>query len=227
MKISKTTLYVDNVEQMKKFYCNQLGFKLLNKTSTSFEIEVGESILACKLALPYEQKQYHFAFNIPSNLFAEAKDWVKLHTTLLTDNGEDEVFFERINAYSLYFYDPEDNVVELIARHAVNPVVQVEKFSARTILSIGEINLTTDDLLNVGQKLIDIGVPVRDNDPLNVSSLNFMGESDTDAYILLGPSRRNWYFSTKDAIVSRIIIEVNHQLRLEVDEDGKFQYYIN
>lgn len=226
MKINKVNLTVHDLESMETFYCTNLGFKMIRKSSSGFEINIGDSILAFELALPGEQKQYHFAFNIPSNLFKEAKEWIRLHTTLLKDQGQDEVYFESINADSLYFYDPEENVVELIARHAVNPKVHSAQFTADTILNIGEINLTTDDLLNVGEKLKTLGIPVRNHEMLDEASLNFMGESDGDAYILLGPAKRNWYFSTKDAVVSRIKIEVNEQLQFLVDENGQFHFKI-
>lgn len=219
MKINKMTLYAYDLMNMENFYCMKLGFKKLKKTSTSLEIKIGESILAFQLALPSEQKQYHFAFNIPRNLFQEAKEWIQLHTSLLKDNGQNDVYFERFDAHSLYFYDPEENVVELIAR-SINPQVHVDEFTAEAIQSIGEINLTTDNLLQVGEKLKDVGIHVWDNKKLDEKSLNFMG--DKEAYILLGPANRNWYFSTKDAVVSRIKIDVNDQLQFIIDENGIF-----
>ncbi|QCR31265.1 VOC family protein [Lysinibacillus sp. SGAir0095] len=224
MKINKVTLYTHDLEGMENFYCTILGFKRLKKSSTVLEIKIGESILAFELSLPDEKTQYHFAFNIPSNLFKEAKEWIQLYTPLLKHNGQDEVYFERINAQSLYFYDPDENVVELIARHSLNPKIHVNQFNADEILNIGEMNLTTEYLIHVGEMLITLGIPVRNNEKLNETSLNFMGESKDDAYILLGPARRNWYFSTKVAVVSRIRLVVNNQLQLEIDKNGLFHY---
>ncbi|MDN4491950.1 hypothetical protein [Ureibacillus aquaedulcis] len=227
MKISKVTLYAHDLEGLENFYCVKLGFQRLERSSTSLAIKIGESILAFEKALPNEQKQYHFAFNIPSNTFKEAKEWIQLHTPLLTDQGQDEVYFESIDAHSLYFYDPEGNVVELIARHSVNPIVQADQFSAQAILSIGEINITTDDLLYIGQQLLSLGIPIRNNAKLDAASLHFMGESNGAAFILLGPPKRDWYFSAKAAVVSRIKIVVNEELLLLVDESGLFHYQKN
>lgn len=224
MKINKVTLYAHDLTRMDNFYCMKLGFKRLERSSTSLEIQIGDSILAFELAHPEEQKQYHFAFNTPSNLFYEAKEWIRQYSPLLTDNGQDEVYFESINAHSLYFYDPEENVVEFIAR-SINPEVQAVEFTAETILSIGEINLTTDNILNIGGELILRGIPVRGNERLVESSLNFMGESEDDAYLLLGPAKRNWYFSTKEAVVSRVKIDVNNQHQLIIDENGMFHVH--
>jgi len=66
------------------------------------EIKIGNSILAFESASPKEQKQYHLAFNIPSNLFKKAKEWIKLYTSLLVEDDSDEVYFETIDAHSLY-----------------------------------------------------------------------------------------------------------------------------
>ncbi|MFC7686538.1 VOC family protein [Ureibacillus sp. GCM10028918] len=224
MKINKVTLYAHDLDGMERFYCIKLGFQRLVKSTTGLEIKIGESVLAFKLALPTEQKQYHFAFNIPSNLFKEAKEWIQRHTSLLKDKGQDEVYFESIDAHSFYFYDPEGNVVELIARQSINPIVHADQFTADEILSIGEINLTTDDLLGVGQKLLTLEIPVLNNAKLDETSLNFMGQWNSNAYILLGPAKRNWYFSTKNAVVSRISIVVNDQLHLSIDKNGIFHY---
>lgn len=227
MKISKVTIYTHDLEGMDNFYCTRLGFERLKKSSTFLEIKIGESILTFEAAFPKEQKQYHFAFNIPRNLFKEAKDWIQLYTPLLKQDGQDEVYFESIDASSCYFYDPEENVVELIARQSNNPVVYVDQFTAQAILSIAEMNLTTDDVLQVGETLITLGIPVRNNERINISSLNFMGESNNDAFILLGPANRNWYFSTKDAVISRTKIIVNDQLQLAVCKNGLFYYRWN
>ncbi|KGR77084.1 glyoxalase/bleomycin resistance/dioxygenase family protein [Ureibacillus sinduriensis] len=224
MKINKVTLYAHDLEGLEIFYCKKLGFQKLEMTSTGLEIKIGESILAFEMAVPNEQKQYHFAFNIPSNLFEKAKEWIQCHTLLLKDQGRNFAYFENFDAHSVYFYDPEGNVVELIARHSANPAAHTDRFTAREILSIGEINLTTEDLLVVGQKLVSLGIPLQNGAELDETSLNFMGEPNSNAYILLGPAKRNWYFSTKDAVVSRINIIVNGHLELSVDKNGRFHY---
>lgn len=224
MKINKTILYIHNLEQMINFYGEKLGFPILEKSPKGFQIAVGNSILAFELISPTIYKQYHFAFNIPSNLFDLAKGWIQKYTPLLTNQGEDEVFFQNINAHSLYFYDPEENVVEFIARHDINPKVEVDTFSVHTIIDIGEMNLTTDDLMYVGKQLITIDIPVRNNEKLDETSLNFMGEADDGVHLLLGPSKRNWFFSTKDAIVSPIVIEINDNIKLGIDINGHFKW---
>ena len=128
MIINKVTLYTHDLAAIEDFYCIKLGFQILKKSTTVLEIKIGNSVLAFELASPKEHKQYHLAFNIPSNLFQEAKEWIKFYTSLLVEDDEDEVYFETIDAHSLYFYDPDENVIELIARHSVNPELHVKQF---------------------------------------------------------------------------------------------------
>ena len=224
MKITKAFLYVDNIERTKNFYVETLGFNKLSETTTSFEIQVGSSIIGFELDPLYESKQYHFAFNIPENLFIEAKEWIKRHTSLLIHREKDEIFFESINAHSVYFYDSEENVVELIARHALNPAKNVQHFTAQDILDIAEMNLTTNNLLEAGEKLKEIGVSERHHLPLDKSGLNFLGEPGDGTHILLGPNGRNWFFSPKEAVTSPIMIELNNQYRLQLDTKGILHY---
>ncbi|WP_114571586.1 VOC family protein [Exiguobacterium flavidum] len=224
MKITKATLYTDNIEQMKQFYLKTLGFSQVSETDRSFAIQAGASVLEFELDPLRTPKQYHYAFNIPGNLFIEAKKWIKNHISLLLHEEEDEIFFENTNSHSVYFYDSDENVVELIARHAVNPTRPSSLFVARDILDIGEMNLTTDDVLGVGEKLEEIGVFQRYGSPLKGDSLNFLGEPQDGTHILLGPAGRNWLFSKKDAITSPIMIELNHQHRIQVDSSGKMQH---
>lgn len=224
MKITKTTLYIDNIEPMKNFYIETLGFSKLSETETSFEVQVGTSIIKFEVESLQRPTQYHFAFNIPENLFAEAKEWIKKHTSLLVHREKDEIFFESIDAHSVYFYDPEENVVELIARHALNPAKKVQHFTAQDILDIAEMNLTTDHVLAVGEKLEEIGIFERHQLPMDKSNLNFLGEPIDGTHILLGPSGRNWFFSPKEAVTSPITIELNHQHRLQLDTKGTLHY---
>lgn len=224
MKITKAILHIDNIEAMKKFYIERLGFSKLSETETSFEVQVGTNIMKFELDSLQKPKQYHFAFNIPENLFAEAKEWVKKHTSLLVHQEKDEIFFESIDAHSVYFYDPEENVVELIARHALNSTKEVDHFAAQDILDIAEMNLTTNHILAVGHKLQEIGVFERHQLPLDESKLNFLGEPEDGTHLLLGPVGRNWFFSPKEAVASPITIELNNQHRLQLDTKGRLQY---
>jgi hypothetical protein len=58
---------------------------------------------------------HHFAVSVPTNKFAEAKEWIQQRADLLVTSESDE--FEcspSWNARSLYVNGPENSVLELI-----------------------------------------------------------------------------------------------------------------
>lgn len=217
MLINKVYLASNSLDETKAFYLNQLGAKILEDIPHRFSIKVGESALVFTETPSSKNPFYHFAFNIPSNQFQEAKRWVKARTSLLKEDGNDEVYFKHINAHSLYFSDPSGNIVELIARHSFAPESN-ETFSMNSLLSIGEINLTTFDINSIGQQLIDINIPIRDNGALNPNGLSFMGSNG--AFILLGKPGRRWFFSEQYAEIHPLTIEVDAKKSIVQDENG-------
>jgi len=221
MKITKVKLYVHDVQKMEQFYVDLLGFSLLERTADHFTIAVGESRITFEKIYSYIPKQYHFALNIPSNLFQQAKIWAKEHVGLLDSEGQDEVYFEFLKAYSCYFYDPEGNIVEFIARQEINSKHDAAYFSTEQVLHIGEINLTTDDILAIAEQLKKYAIKPIANKKIQLEGLNFLGNYEDGANILLGPSERLWYFSDKKAVISPICIELDEALQLNMDEKGQ------
>ncbi len=92
--------------------------------------------------------QYHMAFNIPENVFQQGKAWLVERTPLLIKDGQDEIYFDFTDSHSCYFYDPDENVLELIARHQINPTKEDQTFEVTDILGIGEMSLTVKDVLD-------------------------------------------------------------------------------
>jgi len=220
MKITKVKLFVHDVQKMQQFYCEQLGFALVKGAEDYFTIAVGESEMTFEKISSRIQKQYHFALNIPSNLFQQAKLWAKERVSLLFSEGQDEVYFQFLKAYSCYFYDPEGNIVEFISRQEVNEKYHTTIFSIEHVLHIAEINLTTDDIPAVAKKLNEYGIkPINSND-IQQDTLNFLGNYEDGANILVGPSDRLWYFSDKKARISPICIEINETFQLIMNEKG-------
>ncbi|PED07886.1 VOC family protein [Bacillus pseudomycoides] len=218
MLINRVTLYSNALEEMRDFYLHKLGFHLLeNSGETSFSIQVGESELEFCKNNSNTNPFYHFAFNIPSNKFSEAKEWAKNRVVLNIEDGADEVYFPRSNAHSFYFIDPAGNIVEFISRHMTSPESN-EPFSVHSILNVSEMSMTTDQVLKVGNQLIDIGIPVRDEEELS-DGFYFMGENGV--YLLLGPSGRRWFFSDLNAEVHPLRIEVDNERQIEINRQGE------
>lgn len=220
MYIKKATLITKQLKEMQKFYSERLGFQLISNSDTSFEVQIGTSILMFTQSDNMEETQYHFAFNIPSNQFKQAKQWVQTKVKLLEECGVDEIYFEKSHAHACYFLDPSENVVELIA-HDVSPASVEEHFTSDLLLNIAEMNITTDDVYHVGEVLKQLGIPVRHSHQLDKNSLNFIGEHQDGTFLLLGPSERTWYFSSKKAIVSPVTLELSNHLKLILDRNGQ------
>lgn len=225
MRITEAMLYTNRLDEMKRFYVEKLGLSVVDENSTRFQIELGEDTLIFQEAITEQERQYHFAINIPANRFKEAKEWIMSRVPLLTADGEDEIYFEGIDASSLYFYDADENVVELIARHSINPESNIESFSSNEFLGIGEMSLTVVDPSLVAKALETIGVRRRDGNSIDPLHLNFMGPPNHDTYMLLVPRGRVWLFSPKLSILSPIQMVLDQQYIVGMDE--KLEFHIH
>ncbi|KQL38834.1 glyoxalase [Bacillus sp. FJAT-25509] len=219
MLINKVVLQTGQLNKTKEFYINHLKFNCLSMKSNSFTIEVGESLLEFVETNEDTNPFYHFAFNISSNHFQEAKRWAQSFVKLTIEDGLDEIYFEFLDAHSFYFEDPSGNIVEFISRHSISPK-SAKPFSIQSIININEINLTTLDVFPVGKQLISNGILVRNNKEM-VNSLNFMGAKG--CYILLGPPNRKWLFSNKQAEIFPVVITVDNEKIIKVSDRGEIK----
>ncbi len=87
----------------------------------------------------------HFAFNVPENRLVEALEWLRPRAAPLEREGLEVFDFADWNAHAVYFTDPDGNVVELIARHAV-PNASAESFGPRGFLEVSEVGLPVPDV---------------------------------------------------------------------------------
>ena len=212
MKIKQVELYISHYQEMICFYEHILGFRLKSWTEEMADFQIGESMLRLIKDKKENHYYYHFAFNIPANKFKVAKSWLKEKVTLLTEDGEDEIEFDgSMQATSCYFEDPAGNIVELIARKQVAPNSDTREFTTRDILSISEISLTTDDIGAAYKQMQALGLSVRGENQIHLDTyLNFVGDQEDNAFVLLGPIGRRWLFSEKPAIASPVVIHTEY-----------------
>jgi len=220
MEISQVTLKTKDLERMKEFYTETLGMSLTEHNKESFQIAVGSSHLKFSSRYVEGAPFYHFAFNIPSNKFKEAKAWIRNKVSLNYEDGEDEAEFSHLPAQSFYFYDPVGNIVEFISRHSIAKD-EVHPFSPNSIQNISEISLTVKDPVKTGHKLFAIGIKERDNYELSESSLNFLGDNSTGSYLLLTKPGRRWIFSDKTSVIHPIYIKLSNNVEIEVNDTNE------
>ena len=223
MEIKKLTLQTDKLNIMKYFYTQVLAFPLYDEHHDCFQIKAGSSIIEFTDKDVAGRPYYHFALNIPSNQFQEAKAWLKGKTTLLLEDGEDEADFSFWPAHSCYFEDPAGNIVELVARYKENPINE-SAFSVNSVLNISEIGLVVKDAKRVGEQLEAIGILESEGDPISNSSLNFMQENKNGVFILLTNTGRRWLFSDKKSEIFPLKITLEKDIVLGVDE--KLEFFI-
>lgn len=212
-------LHTTKLKEMKDFYVSRLGFLLLQEDYNRFRIAVGDSELEFTSENVEGNPYYHFAFNIPSNKFTEAKAWTKDKVRLNAEDGEDDVYFSHMDAHAFYFYDPAGNIVEFISRST--SLERVEPFSAASIVNISEMSVTVDDAITAGGELRDIGVKERDNEPISSTSLNFMGDRALGVFLLLVQPGRKWIFSDKESAVFPIEITLQNNRKVCINKDNK------
>ncbi|MDA1475455.1 VOC family protein [Bacillus changyiensis] len=224
MEVKSVTLQTKCIKEMRKFYVEKFGFPLLKADKDSIQIVIGSSTLKFTSENIEGKPYYHFAFNIPANQFAEAKSWVKEKVSLNIEDGDDEIYFSGSDAHSLYFYDPAGNIVEFISRHSISRK-RMEPFSIESVLNISEIGLIVDDAIDVGKRLMDIGIYERENQPLSPTSLHFMGDASKGIFILLTQPGRRWIFSDKvSAIYPLEIITINNN-RIIMNSNKQLEVY--
>ncbi|MBL4745195.1 MAG: VOC family protein [Flavobacteriaceae bacterium] len=146
MNIHKLTLYGSNITALASFYREILGLTIIKKTAINIQLKIGNSILSFtyrKNAIPY-----HFAINIPANKASEALIWLKTKVEILKNNGQEIQDFQNWNAEAIYFYDADQNIVELIARKNLDNNSD-KKFDTDSFLEISEIGIVTKDIKKI------------------------------------------------------------------------------
>lgn len=150
MKITELLIHTSNLSKQIDFYKNTIGLTVLNKNSNTASFKIGNSVL--KLNQSNSFQPYHFAINIPCNKVQESLQWLKTKVDVLKDGSKEIVNFDGWNAKAVYFYDADNNIVELIARNNLcNESKQV--FSTDLFLEISEIGVPVNNLKKVYQSL--------------------------------------------------------------------------
>lgn len=143
MKIDFLKLYTPNLQEQLHFYKEVLGLPVKNLHENSFQVSIGYT------GIEFEQVEnatpYHYAIHIPPKQEEKALAWLEERVGILKD-GEDKIIdFPNWKARSVYFYDADRNIVELISRtdlFSEGP----ENFSEESFLGVSEIGLATDNV---------------------------------------------------------------------------------
>ncbi len=199
MFLKEIRLLARHLPSLYAFYNDVLELPVIYSGEKTISITAGKSHLIFRETKEDQNPFYHFAFNIPSDKFNEAFQWIQHRTELLwlEDYKSYVADFVNWNAKSVYFLDPAGNILELIARFDLNDISN-EPFSSKQIRNISEIGLVFPDEI-LDKKIIDI----LDNYQLAYFSKqpplpHFRAIGDDEGLFIAVTENRNW-FSTKMA----------------------------
>lgn len=218
MNIKHVTMYASNFDATKQFYLNKFQFPLISEDSDRFTMNVGKTTVTFIEASLNEKPFYHFAFDIPSNQFEEAKEWAKEKVTLSKNQGDDEVYFEGIDANSIYFEDPAGNIVEFICRLS-DAKQSTIPFSASSLQKMSEMSIVVKDKLKSVLALHAFSIFERDHKEIAAEGLTFMGARKDASYLLFVNEGRTWFFSNKNAEVFPMEVLLSDGVLVKIDEN--------
>ena len=221
MDIIKVVLRTNQLEKMKNFYSTIFELPIISTSNDSFEIKLGITTLVFTNKNVKGNPYYHFALDIPYEQFNEAKEWIKKKIPLLTEEGEDEVYFSHLNAKSFYFEDPSGNIIEFIAR-SFHSQPNNHFFSQKNILKISEISLVVDNKLQVAKQLENHSIINREKDEMTENNLSFMTKGNLPVYLLLVQPNRRWFFSSKKSAIFPLDIFIDSKIQLGIQTNNDF-----
>jgi catechol-2,3-dioxygenase len=200
MKIFAATLKTHQLDSLREFYADKLGFMLLEDDDDGFTLDAGASRLRFERDESAEFR-YHFAFNIPPDQFLEAQVWLAQRVEFLRESSGECVIQHggKWNAEALYFADPAGNIVEFIARYALNHTTEIP-FSAQSVLCLSEVGLVVANaqtMLHHLQGSVQHPFPPYDN-----GSDAFQAVGDEHGLLILAKEGRIWYPTRTAATVA-------------------------
>ena len=207
MKIKELILFTNNLEKQLEFYTNVLELELVKKTTKSFSLKAGESVLTFKLRENFTP--YHVAFNIPTNKENEALNWLNKRVDIVPFEDNELIEFEHWNAKAMYFYDADKNILEFISRKNLR-IESGEPFSSKSILNISEIGIGTNDIKTIFDSINTINT-INTIKSINVYDGNLerfcaIGNEE-GLFILVNNSIKKWFPTDDEIYLSDFIIK--------------------
>ena len=214
MKIQELFLYTNNITETEKFYSEILELTIIKKSTNHIAFRIGNSILNFENS--NKEYKYHYAINIPSNQILSALIWTSKKIDLIKiNNPEIIVSFDNWNAKSIYFYDNNKNIVELIAKKDLL-INSTNEFSENSLLSINEIGIGTVNPQNIFNYIKQyLNFPKYKKGPFRE---DFIAQGFEECLFVISKNNRYWY-PTND------IVEIN-PLKVII-ENNNFTYYLD
>lgn len=205
MKIKQLHIYTKNLQEQKRFYAEVLELPVRQIGTNMIKIRLGFSEIF--MEEKSTAKPYHIAFHIMPEKIEEARNWLTDKVELLTFKGNPIIDFSAWNAKSLYFYDENKNIVELISRKDLFPKTE-KPFDAEQILGVAEVGLVTN---NVKEKFNflqqEFGLEKYDGD---LEKFCPVGD-DLGLFITINHQEKDWFPANDQAYVTDFQVAIQYQ----------------
>lgn len=203
MRIVSVAFETADLLRAEEFYGGVLGLPT-DRADGMLSVQAGSSQLLLARGSPGPGRQ-HLAFTIPRLMFDAAKQWTSQRVELLRDaDGSDD--FETAphwNAHSLYFPDPEGNILEFIIRRDL-PDDRTGLFGPEHIQCISDVGIAADGVPTLAGRLESaFGIrPYGDGVP------TFQPVGDIEGLLILVAPGRPWFPTTVPSAGGSLTVDI-------------------
>lgn len=217
MKIEELTLQTNYLSQTEDFYNQVLELAIACRSENSISFQIGDSILTFEENLEVLDPKYHFALNIPCNQIENGLNWLekKKVDVIINEEGNPVFGFEKWAANAIYFYDPNENIVEFIARKDLRNLSE-DIFSSKSILSVNEVGIATENPIDLSENIFKkFQVEFFEKGPKRD---DFVAQGDENGLFVISKTSRYW-FPTSD-------FAEKHDVKIKFKQSGK-DYFLH
>ncbi|MGG1664049.1 VOC family protein [Brevibacillus sp. NRS-1366] len=194
MKITKVTLQTSKLEEMVYFYHHSLQMSLMERTTHSFAVSAGRTILAFEQT--EEKPFYHFALGVAEAAFDRYAARIKEVAPILTSKEGEEIMRSYMwKGRQLYFEDPEKNILEILS---------FPSETGKEWLGVQEVGIPVPDIAQFASGLSPLETE------FSAESDSFCFYGDQEGVFVLVKEKRPWYPTDRAASINPISIELAH-----------------
>ncbi|MCL6220131.1 VOC family protein [Zunongwangia pacifica] len=205
MKIEYLEVYTSAIKEQLGFYRDVLGFSITEVAENSFRLSTGFTEICFKHK--EDAKPYHIAFHIPAHNENLALQWLKKRVKIEKNDTEEIIDFSNWKAKSMYFKDPDGNILEFISRKNLYEWGDTV-FNINSIVGVAEIGLAVDIIepyYNYLHRQFDLAI-------YDGSLDRFCAIGDDEGLIIaVNRNNRDWFPTNQTAFEADFKINFTHQ----------------
>ena len=200
MKIEKVTISTNDLNAIKNFYSNKLGYSILTDSDYKISVMVGTTLLEIEQVQEKLTGHYHMAFEVYKGQLDRLYEELKQSLDFI-NRGETIIFdIKNWKSRAIYFYDSDFNILEFIERNFAE-----EMKNNNPIRSIIEVGL---GLTNMKQ-LEELKYQTELKTFPGILSDEFQPIGEFDGLFICVPNGRIWNPSNRRVGINPKVVEFN------------------